>query len=405
MTSLLQWIYDRFRIFPKALSSEDIETIKGTHLFTNLSEQKFNKMLRSIRIANYPQGSVIIQEGSIGDVLYIIIQGTVRVFTHDAGGMKIPLVMLTNGDYFGEQALFGESVESRNANVEATSDIRLLAIPKRFITESLKNNPAAKSELFKEGIREALRGISKSTGLFNDIEALLNSIQKPKIIQYLKDDIVFEAGDKSDYVYIILQGEVTLEFPNRSTKVVLHKGNVLGELGVLDHLGTLRNRTRSATAIAALDTRLLKLSGEDFIQIFQTDIELKKILTQLHQDYQLNVIGSVERYMGKLGNLGPIITTIYALDDGRTITSSHLLDHEVFTMCVEGEAGNKHYQYEKHKWLELIVRDNHLIQFRTNSNMKILPELCRIIIENTPLESATIANIEKNEDISFAVFQ
>jgi CRP/FNR family transcriptional regulator, cyclic AMP receptor protein len=65
---------------------------------------------------SYRKGAVIVNEGEIGDALYILIQGRVRVFSADTSGKEITLGTIMAGDFFGEMSLDGGS---RSATVEA----------------------------------------------------------------------------------------------------------------------------------------------------------------------------------------------------------------------------------------------------------------------------------------------
>ena len=78
---------------------------------------------------------------------------------------------------------------------------------------------------------------------------------------YAKGDIIFNQGDPSDAVYIIYEGEIILyvsEAGHQREVARVSKGEVLGEMGVID------KRPRGATAVAATDVKLVKLSPSTF---------------------------------------------------------------------------------------------------------------------------------------------
>jgi CRP/FNR family transcriptional regulator, cyclic AMP receptor protein len=54
---------------------------------------------------SYRKGAVIVNEGELGDTLYILIQGRVRVFSADTSGKEITLGTILGGDFFGEMSL------------------------------------------------------------------------------------------------------------------------------------------------------------------------------------------------------------------------------------------------------------------------------------------------------------
>ena len=65
---------------------------------------------------SFRKGAIIVNEGEIGDALYILIQGRVRVFSADTSGKEITLGTILAGDFFGEMSLDGGA---RSATVKA----------------------------------------------------------------------------------------------------------------------------------------------------------------------------------------------------------------------------------------------------------------------------------------------
>ena len=58
-------------------------------------------------IRNYKKNSVIINEGDIGESLFILLQGRVKVYATDDTGREITYGNIDAGDYFGEMSLDG----------------------------------------------------------------------------------------------------------------------------------------------------------------------------------------------------------------------------------------------------------------------------------------------------------
>src|SRR5689334_10958507 len=89
-----------------------------------------------------------------------------------------------------------------------------------------------------------------------------------KVSRLLKDrrlaqgQLLFRQGDPADALYVVVQGRVRVSAldPSGQEKVFafLGAGDVVGEMGLLT------DEPRSATAMAATDTRLLQLRKDDF---------------------------------------------------------------------------------------------------------------------------------------------
>ena len=86
--------------------------------------------------------------------------------------------------------------------------------------------------------------------------------------RFATGDVVFEEGQPSDCVYVMLEGRVNLSIgvPGQPDKSVLslRSGELLGWSALLGW-------ARAATAVAVTDTRLLRMSGSDLLELCETD--------------------------------------------------------------------------------------------------------------------------------------
>lgn len=87
----------------------------------------------------YRTGEPIMQQGESGDCMYVIQSGQVEVTRHD-GGRESRLAVLSEGDVFGEMALFEH--EKRSATVLALGEARILTVDKRSFLRSVHEDPS-----------------------------------------------------------------------------------------------------------------------------------------------------------------------------------------------------------------------------------------------------------------------
>ena len=66
----------------------------------------------------YESGEIIIEEGTKGDWVYIVLEGQVKVTKRTSAGM-LTIDLLKRGAIFGEMALFGKALQARSASVVA----------------------------------------------------------------------------------------------------------------------------------------------------------------------------------------------------------------------------------------------------------------------------------------------
>jgi CRP-like cAMP-binding protein len=85
-----------------------------------LSEEALASLTQNARYLDYSPGNVVISEGTLGDTLYILSEGTAEVVKNlEETGEKV-LATLKRGEFFGEMCII-ESV-ARSASVRAVSE-------------------------------------------------------------------------------------------------------------------------------------------------------------------------------------------------------------------------------------------------------------------------------------------
>jgi len=90
--------------------------------FQHLAPKEMERLIRLLRARRMPAGSTVFSRGDIGDAMYFIVYGTV--------GIELPghTIELSDGDFFGEMALYREA--PRRARAHCLTDCRLLMLEK-----------------------------------------------------------------------------------------------------------------------------------------------------------------------------------------------------------------------------------------------------------------------------------
>jgi len=87
----------------------------------------------------YSDGNIIVRQGEVGDRMFVIQSGRVRV-TRAVDGREVVLAELKEGDFFGEMAIIDR--EERSATVSAVGDVRLLSIDKKNFLRRIHDDPS-----------------------------------------------------------------------------------------------------------------------------------------------------------------------------------------------------------------------------------------------------------------------
>ena len=96
--------------------------IEGVPLFKGAPERALDVAASVVQLRNFSNQSIIFQEGDVGEALYILVDGLVKLSKVDLGGYEKTLALLQPPEFFGEMALLG--AETRNATATTFSDVQ-----------------------------------------------------------------------------------------------------------------------------------------------------------------------------------------------------------------------------------------------------------------------------------------
>src|SRR5436309_5969 len=118
--------------------AEALSILRGEPLFGCLSEEQLNQLVGQARLNIFGRGEPVIQEGSPGDSMFVLLRGAANVFV-SKNGSTIQVATLNAGDCFGEMSLL--TGEPRSATVRADADCYVMEIGKPTMAEVLHGAP------------------------------------------------------------------------------------------------------------------------------------------------------------------------------------------------------------------------------------------------------------------------
>lgn len=372
--------------------------IKNTAMFNLLDDASLKELVKSSRVKHYPANKLISHEGQQQDDFNIIIDGDLRIFVVDRNNQKVALARLGKGDYFGEITLAGIAHRTRYANVETIEVTTLLQLDAKKMTRLLDSNKRFHDYWVQAGSSKALKLLANMTGIYDEMREIFEQDPNVYVKELRHNETLFNIGDDPDNVYIILEGEIKLYLPiansHKFNAVILHKGHLLGELAILEHTG------RTGTAIAIGHSSLLAISRETFINTLHKHPRLELILAELKRSYELPRKGQVQNFFGKLTFGDPVITSIYKLDDGRTVTSQKYLEQDRFTMTTTAVIYQDHYFYENNdKRIDISVTDQSITAIQAINAFTELPSLCGLLLDKELVTQQQLATFQQTGQI------
>ena len=100
--------------------------LKAVPFFTQLNDRELDVVRAVATEKTYPKNAVVLTEGEMGDSLYMIQAGKVKVFIGDEDGREIILKILGPGDFFGEMSMIDKQPRSASVNTSAASTFLVL---------------------------------------------------------------------------------------------------------------------------------------------------------------------------------------------------------------------------------------------------------------------------------------
>jgi CRP-like cAMP-binding protein len=98
----------------------------ASRLFKDLSDEELLAIVRGLRLHTFEPGEIVVTEGEIGQSLFILAAGRVKVFVTNPDRRNFEVALLTEGDFFGE--ISSLSGRPRTATVVAASVCELLEL-------------------------------------------------------------------------------------------------------------------------------------------------------------------------------------------------------------------------------------------------------------------------------------
>jgi CRP/FNR family cyclic AMP-dependent transcriptional regulator len=103
-------------------------------------------------IRSYRKNSVIINEGELGESLFVLLQGRVKAYSNDTHGREITYNVVEAGDYFAEMWLDGGP---RSASVMTLEPSVCSIVSRKALREHLAEKPEFALNLISQVIRRA----------------------------------------------------------------------------------------------------------------------------------------------------------------------------------------------------------------------------------------------------------
>jgi len=123
-----------------------IDTLREVPLFESLDDSAAKQLCELLETLDCEAQKVLFRAGDVGDAMYLIERGKVRICVQATDGHEVTLTELGRGDFFGEMALLDG--QRRSANAVVAEEARLAVLSREhFLSFIMGGNPNVALEM------------------------------------------------------------------------------------------------------------------------------------------------------------------------------------------------------------------------------------------------------------------
>jgi len=123
----------------------DLQLLHKVPLFSGLSDEALARLGSATSRKSYPKDAMVVEENEMGDSLYMILTGKVKVTNIGPDGKEVILSVLSTGEFFGEMSLLDQ--EPRSANVVTMEKTEMMLLRRKEFLNLLETNQEILSKL------------------------------------------------------------------------------------------------------------------------------------------------------------------------------------------------------------------------------------------------------------------
>lgn len=235
-------------------------------LFSYFSTPLLERILEKSELLNARVGSRLITQGEVGQHLFVLLEGNLKVERATLSEGRRALNQLRPISIFGEMAIVEES--ERTADVVSAQDSTVLKIPGEALRQAANESQYVREiEAFRNAI--IVNQFFTSAPMFRDLpEDVIHDITMRSSMRHLqRGEVIIRQGEYGKSFFMVLRGSVEVSIDGSMVKRIQH-GGFFGEISLIADI------PRTATVKSHEATVLLEMAASSFWEVLCQNIEL-----------------------------------------------------------------------------------------------------------------------------------
>jgi CRP-like cAMP-binding protein/tetratricopeptide (TPR) repeat protein len=250
-------------------------------IFSDLSREAFLELTAGMVLHRYGKGAVVLREGDEGTSFFVLASGRLSVTKRDDRGNVIPLARLGDGDFFGEMAILSGAPRAASLTAEEQSEV--LEFPAQVLLDIARRHPHVATSLRRFYRQRLLANAMAVSPVFRPFGKGDRKLIMERFLarEVRPGDVVVREGERSDGLYVVLEGAVEVRKLRDGAEVVvgqLREGDLFGEMSCL------RKSPASATVVVKRAGTLLRLPRKDFDELVLTYPQILELVSELSDE-------------------------------------------------------------------------------------------------------------------------
>ena len=214
------------------------DVLRKVPFLSELEDNVLSKITDVLTTVSFPQGERIINKGDVGEVFYILREGTVKVHDIGFGASQYVDQFLKPGDWFGERALL--TGEPRVANCTAETACSTLCLSRETFEKTLGPLQSLIDHAMKKRVLEGVPIFANSGFQPYEMARLTDLVTE---VHLHKGTLLAQEGHPAEKnLYIIRQGKIEIATDNGMIND-LGPGDYFGETAIQEAENTISHQT------------------------------------------------------------------------------------------------------------------------------------------------------------------